>query len=126
MLKVSHVHNAPNIVAHIIMGTDCNLRCEYCYEPKKEVVVMTKTQLEYAINFYFDFAKANNRNFITFIFFGGEPFLHMDLMRHGIDYALEKKKEYKGINIEFATDTNGMIWNDEVKEFILDWYKKSG
>lgn len=88
---------------------------------------MTKEDLEKVIDFYFDFSQANNREFITFIFFGGEPFLHMDLMRHGIDYACKKHEEvYPLINIEFATDTNGTIWNDKVKEFILYWYKKSG
>jgi sulfatase maturation enzyme AslB (radical SAM superfamily) len=83
--------------ATLIMSEECNLRCIYCYEPHK---TRDKTVLTFAK------AKQILRKFdrdAKVTFFGGEPMLHIDLMKQICEWGWE----YRNFNFEMVT--NGQI-----------------
>ena len=83
--------------ATLIMSEDCNLRCIYCYEPSQK---RDKTVLS------FEKAKQVLRKFdrdSNISFFGGEPMLHIDLMKQICEWGWEYR------NFKFEMVTNGQI-----------------
>lgn len=83
--------------ATLIMSEECNLRCIYCYEPQKK---RSKEVMA------FETAKQALRKFdkgSKVTFFGGEPMLHIDLMKKICEWGWE----YRNLNFEMIT--NGQI-----------------
>lgn len=64
----------------------CPLRCQYCYVDYDRPVSWTPAKLEYLL----DRLVINKRLVKLITFFGGEPGLRIDLMRHALDYAYAK------------------------------------
>ncbi|GBR73536.1 radical SAM/SPASM domain-containing protein [Candidatus Termititenax aidoneus] len=94
--------------ATLIMSEECNLRCAYCYEPQKtrDKAVLT-----------FELAKRVLRKFdrdAKIVFFGGEPMLHIELMKKICEWGWE----YRNFNFELIT--NGQIID---REFFRDYAK---
>jgi sulfatase maturation enzyme AslB (radical SAM superfamily) len=94
--------------ATLIMSEDCNLRCIYCYEPhqKRDKTVLT-----------FETAKQVLRKFdrdCRVTFFGGEPMLHVDLMKQICEWGWEYR------NFSFEMVTNGQVID---REFFRDYAK---
>jgi len=50
-------------------------------------------------------------------FFGGEPLLNMDLIRHLILYGIEKAKS-EGKKIQFSMTSNGTLFTDRIVDFL--------
>jgi uncharacterized protein len=94
--------------ATLIMSEECNLRCAYCYEPHK---ARDKTTLT------FELAKQVLRKFdrdCKVTFFGGEPMLHIELMKKLCEWGWE----YRNFNFELIT--NGQIID---RDFFRDYAK---
>jgi uncharacterized protein len=94
--------------ATLIMSEECNLRCVYCYEPHK---ARDKTTLT------FETAKQVLRKFdrdAKICFFGGEPMLHIDLMKKICEWGWEYR------NFTFDMITNGQIID---REFFRNYAK---
>ena len=94
--------------ATLIMSEECNLRCSYCYEPHQ---VRNNTVLT------FDTAKKVLRKFSNdskVTFFGGEPMMHVDLMKQICEWGWEYK------NFRFEMVTNGQIID---RAFFRDYAK---
>jgi uncharacterized protein len=84
-------------VAWLIMSDKCNLHCVYCFESKARA---SKTVLN------FDLAKQVLYKFdigSKIIFFGGEPMLHIELMKQICEWGWEER------NFNFCMVTNGQI-----------------
>ncbi|MDR2410615.1 MAG: radical SAM protein, partial [Bacteroidales bacterium] len=80
--------------ATLIMSEECNLRCNYCYEPRK---TRNKAVLS------FEMAKAVLRKFdrdTKVTFFGGEPMLRIDLMKK----ICELGWEFRNFTFEMVTN----------------------
>lgn len=96
----------------LIISHDCNLRCGYCYADHGtfggEKKFMGFRTAKESIDKLLD---KNSNNFI--LFFGGEPFLNYPLMDDVVEYG-----NRNGLNIKYATITNGTIINSSIKEFI--------
>lgn len=98
----------------------CNLRCKYCFyadeAAHREVAnygMMSEETLEQVVARAFEAADST----ITFGFQGGEPTLR------GLDFyktlvALQKKYARRGITVQNAIQTNGLLINDEWAEFL--------
>ena len=94
--------------ATLVMSEECNLRCVYCYEPqqKRDQTVLTFEKAKQILR------KFNYKSKITF--FGGEPMLHIDLMKQICEWGWEYR------NFEFELITNGQIVD---RDFLRNYVK---
>ena len=108
----------------IYLNGDCNLRCKYCYEHNKNRGVNNRTSV-------LSFVKAiikevtnsgNSEPFkdVVIDFIGGEPFLHVSLLREAIELIISECVKHKIVRLpEFTISTNGTLFDQEdVRDFI--------
>lgn len=93
----------------LMISQDCNLRCKYCYATggsygEKRRFMDTKTA-EKAIDVAFSLG-----NIKSIVFFGGEPLLNFELIKHLVNYT--KKRD-----IVYGFVTNGTLLTDEMIKF---------
>lgn len=101
----------------------CNFRCTYCiysedaspYQREHSNADMTIEQLESAIGFLFSHSK--DVNSVNIGFYGGEPLLRFDLIKHAVSYI---KKNYYGKKVSYNITTNGSLLNDEIIVFFIE------
>ncbi len=110
-IKTNKYYNLKNIeTIKLLISNDCNLYCKYCYANKgnygKDKSLMS---LEKA-NQIALFIKNNLPNFNQMLFFGGEPFMNIDVLEFFCNYF---KKD-----IDFLVQTNGTIYNEKIKKII--------
>ncbi len=96
---------------------DCNLRCTYCYAGRKRPVTMPREVAERAI----DFALSIRSNDARMDFFGGEPLMEWDLLRHCTGYAERAARRAK-IRLRKKLTTNGTLLTEER----VAWLKRHG
>ena len=100
----------------LLITYDCNLRCSYCYEPKKAhrrmSVESAKNVLLKAIN-----ELDNTYDSIIVQFMGGEPLLQFDLIREVSEWLwnLDLKVRIKNVH----APTNGTILTSEMREWLV-------
>lgn len=100
----------------------CNLRCRYCFyadeAARREVAnygIMSRDTLETLIMRAFEAADRS----VTFGFQGGEPTLcGLDFYRDVV--RLQKKYAKKGVAVQNAIQTNGMLIDDEWAAFLAE------
>lgn len=94
------------------LGTDCNLRCEYCYvEHSKEsngIEVKTVEKL-------FDELMEDNNEVVDCCFHGGEPFLYFSKIK--MILQMLHRKPYAR-QIRYSCQSNGTLLTDEIIDFI--------
>jgi uncharacterized protein len=104
----------------LIMATDCNLRCKYCFahggdyskERKKMDFAVARKAVDYLIE------KSGNRKDLAISFFGGEPLLNFGTIQRAVRYAREAASRRKK-TVDFSITTNGTLLNDEMMSFFL-------
>lgn len=103
------VHYGSNYNFYLIVSQDCNLRCEFCYQPNSFHVpkLMSIETAEKAMKFAFNNFPEEK---LRFLFYGGEPFMNFPVVKH----MIEKYQQFK-----FVIVTNGLLVKDEIKEFII-------
>lgn len=106
-----------------VITDDCNLRCRYCYETKKEKHDMTLDTGKKAID-YFMFQWQNRYDTVIFDFIGGEPFVCIDLVNKMTEYLVEQfKKQNKWKDYILSFSTNGTCFKDpKVREYIAKYH----
>lgn len=87
---------------------DCNLDCAYCYAGGKRRVTMSRETAEAAV----DLAIARSRDEMQIGFFGGEPLLEWDRLRHATEYA-EKKAADADVTLKKTVTTNATLVTPE-------------
>lgn len=98
---------------------DCNLACKYCFAEEGEYhgrrALMSFEVGKKALDFLV--ANSGNRINLEVDFFGGEPLMNWDVVKQLVEYgrSLEKPNNKK---FRFTLTTNGVLLNDEVKEFV--------
>ena len=108
-----------NLVAYTTEA--CNLACDYCFVPKKKnPKSMDNKTGEAMVDFLIKNSGAEKR--ISIAFFGGEPLLNFDLIKHVVSYGREKAKE-AGKVMNFSATTNGTLF--ALKPEILDYWEKN-
>lgn len=94
----------------LVLTSDCNLRCKYCYASSGEVKkYMTK---EFALRAIDEVIKSKTKKIIV-SFFGGEPTLCFPLIKEIAEFIKKKNIKY-----EFHLSTNGV----EVKNKMLNYF----
>lgn len=91
---------------------DCNFKCSYCYQKKGKKYIDIST-IENALDFFLPFLK--QECFINF--YGGEPLLAFDQIRHAVDYIQDKSKGKKR-QIQYSITTNGSLLNENILRFL--------
>lgn len=98
---------------------DCNLRCKYCFADTGEFhggrSLMSAEVGKKAIDFVI--ANSGSRRNIEIDYFGGEPLMNFDVVKEITEYAKEQGKVH-GKNFRFTITTNGVLLNQEIKEYI--------
>ncbi len=107
---------------------ECNFRCKYCcysdqyqftrgYDNKK----MTSDVAEKAIDLYFSYlseTRKSNPLLEPFIgFYGGEPLLNFDIIKHVVEYIKSHHGQYK---IGYNITTNGYLLNHHISDFLVE------
>ncbi len=95
---------------------ECNFNCSYCFQNigKRYLDVST---VEKALDFFFPLLK--EECYINF--YGGEPLLAYDQIRHAVS-AIEKKNRKLKKDVQFSMTTNGSLISDDILRF-LDQHK---
>lgn len=102
------------------VAQECNLGCVYCYGQKGTYGskgLMSKKVGKAAVDFLFE--QVHNAKDCSIGFFGGEPLLNFQLIKHLTPYAV-KRAESCGKNIHFTITTNGTLLTDRVIQFLND------
>ncbi|MGB9840359.1 thioether cross-link-forming SCIFF peptide maturase [Thermovenabulum sp.] len=98
---------------------DCNLFCRYCFASKGDYNlkrnIMSKEVGEKAIDFLLK--NSGDLKNLEIDFFGGEPLIAYDTVKHIIEYARFKEKNY-GKKIKFTITTNALLLDDEKIKFL--------
>ena len=98
---------------------DCNLRCKYCFADTGEFhgkrSIMTAEVGKKAIDFVI--ANSGKRRNIEIDYFGGEPLMNFGVVKEITEYAREQEKIHDK-NFRFTITTNGLLLNDEIKEYV--------
>ncbi len=96
-----------------IVTDDCNFNCSYCFQ-KKEKKTINNATIETAVDFFYPFLGSDDK--IQIGFYGGEPLLAYEQMKHAALLLREKnKKENK--KIEFIMTTNGSLLTEKMLDF---------
>ncbi len=114
-------YNPENIIKAMCLHVahDCNLRCKYCFasqgdfQGKRELMDLEtgKKALDFILQ------NSGNRRNLEVDFFGGEPLMNFELVKELVKYGREEEKKYNK-RFRFTITTNGVLLNDEIKDFI--------
>lgn len=97
----------------LFVTQDCNLRCTYCYIPKKPEKMNAETARA-AVDWLLTRAPGRQAKIY---FFGGEPMLEFDLMRSIVQYANAAARQAEK-RVGFGITSNGTIYTDEIDAFL--------
>jgi uncharacterized protein len=100
------------LVIHV--SNDCNLRCKYCYADDGnyglKVEMLTKNNATAIVNYFLTKYEVRSIQF-----FGGEPLMNYDVIKHICDYIKENYAQDNNNNpLKFGIITNGTIINDYI------------
>jgi uncharacterized protein len=99
-------------IAYFLVTSDCNYKCNYCFVEtrfdKSPKAKMTKRIASKGIQLI-----KRNTNKIKILFYGGEPLLNFDVIKH----IVEESKKNK-LKATYSIVSNGSIMNDEIIDFI--------
>lgn len=117
-LRKRFLHHGPNL--HILVVTlRCNETCAYCHASRAPIDAvhtdMTHETAERAV----DLALASTSPSVTIELQGGEPLLNFPVLRHAIEYALERNRTMQKA-LDFTLVSNLAAMDDEKLEWLLD------
>jgi uncharacterized protein len=117
-------HKLDSGIEYIILNiTDqCNMRCTYCTysgtyadERTHSNRYMSFEIAQKAVDFYILHSSESKKRLV--IFYGGEPLLNIKLIKDIVNYI---NKKYKNIVIDFNLNTNGVLLDQNVINFLIE------
>lgn len=112
---------APPLVKSVCLHVahDCNLRCAYCFAGTGDFGhdrgLMNKEVAERAVEFII--AGSGRRRHCELDFFGGEPLLNMEVVRHTVAYVRRREAE-TGKIFKLTLTTNAVLLDDDIVDFL--------
>ncbi|MBP2655250.1 MAG: anaerobic sulfatase-maturating enzyme [Firmicutes bacterium] len=98
---------------------DCNLRCGYCFAGTGDFghdrALMPKAVAEQAVDFII--ANSGARKNCELDFFGGEPLLNMETVRHTVNYVRRREAE-TGKVFKLTLTTNAVLLDTDIIDFL--------
>lgn len=114
----------PNVsMLYIVPSLRCNFSCDYCYRPKSlrdlGHPVLTFEHIKKAIRL-FSYNYTSRTEHPLFKFIGGEPLLHMDIIKKTINYIcnLGSKSHFGSQTPCFSISTNGALLTPAIVDLI--------
>lgn len=92
-----------------MVGTKCNMNCQYCYESTHDFRYDFDSNLSRTDIFNF-FSKIKNLDYISVVFHGGEPLL---ADKSDVIYTINLVKRLFESRCEFQFQTNGVLINED-------------
>lgn len=100
---------------------DCNLRCGYCFAGTGDFGhdrgMMSKEVGERAVDFIIE--NSGPRKHCEIDFFGGEPLMNMDVVKHVVAYVRKREAE-TGKIFKLTLTTNGVLLTDDNIQYLND------
>lgn len=100
---------------------DCNLRCGYCFAGTGDFGasrgLMPKEIGERAVDFIIE--NSGQRRHCEMDFFGGEPLMNMDTVRHVVSYVRKREAE-TGKVFKLTLTTNAVLLTDDIIQYLND------
>jgi uncharacterized protein len=100
---------------------DCNLRCKYCFAGTGDFGhnrgFMSPEVGEKAVDFII--AHSGTRQHCEIDFFGGEPLLNMDTVKHVVQYV-RRQEAATGKIFKLTLTTNAVLLNAENRQYLND------
>ena len=121
MLEVPVTFSQKPLVKSVCLhiAHDCNLRCGYCFAGTGDFGhdrgLMSKEVAERAIEFIIENSGPRINSEIDF--FGGEPLMNMDTVRHAVSYVRKREIE-TGKKFKLTLTTNGVLLNEEITQYL--------
>ncbi len=101
------------------MAHQCNMTCNYCFAGEGsfggEKGLMSREVSFRGVDFIIQ--NSGLRKNCEIDFFGGEPLLNFKVIKETVDYARKKGRE-AGKEFKFTLTTNGLLLNQEVKDYL--------
>lgn len=104
---------------NIFMTEQCNMKCTYCFEKefKNRLGKVSNEIIEKSMDLLFSNDDGKEKKFT---FFGGEPSLNIEGMRHALNYYLKLKNKGLKSTIFFDINTNLLVLTDELIELFKE------
>jgi len=96
-----------------IVTDDCNFNCSYCFQ-KKEKKTISNAFIKTAVDFFYPFLGGDGK--IQIGFYGGEPLLAYEQMKHAV-LRLQEKNKKENKKMEFVVTTNGSLLTEKMLDF---------
>ena len=114
MIDFHDFYKLDNIVLNV--ANECPLRCSYCYANKIKGL-MNKETVEIILDkSYKNHLEKGSKKKFKVSFYGGEPLLAWDTIKHCLEYC--KEKQY---DIEYSITTNLVILTDEMINYFKEY-----
>ncbi|MBA3029519.1 MAG: radical SAM protein [Desulfobacteraceae bacterium] len=97
----------------------CNLACRYCYVARRRQPDVLDCTPDFCERFV-DFSFRETKDRLKITFFGGEPLLRPDLIRHTVAYGKNKAAANGSKVMGFHLVTNGTLLDDPMGDFIAE------
>jgi uncharacterized protein len=108
----------PNL--HIVVVTlRCNETCVYCHASRADMSATHTDMTPEIAEKTVDFILQSTSPAVTIEFQGGEPLVNFPVVKHVIEYALERNRAY-GKQLEFTMVTNLALMDDEKLRYLLE------
>lgn len=101
---------------YIIGNNNCNMACKYCFIGElnnSNPIYMDKKTLELALYKFNKHLEEKNLKKGIIVFYGGEPLLNFDLIRHAVKTI--KTNKYR---IQISLVSNGLLLTEKIAKFI--------
>ncbi len=96
----------------LYMTEECNFRCTYCYQQKRNVYMETST-IDKAITFFFPYFSPD----CTINFYGGEPLMAWDKIVYTVHRLHQHSKKFHK-RIQYSLSTNGSLFDEDMVQFL--------
>lgn len=112
-----HLHWGPNL--HVMVVTlRCNETCVYCHASRADMDAVHTDMTPEIAEKSVDLALQSTSPAITIEFQGGEPLVNFPVVKHIIEYALERSKTI-GKQLEFTMVSNLGVMTEEKLQYLL-------
>lgn len=113
-MNFNDFYKLDNIVMNVT--NTCNRHCKYCYAHTKSGMMGVNTAELILDKCYKNHLEKGSDKKFNVSFYGGEPLLNWDCIKHSLEYSKEK-----GYDISFGVTTNLTILTDEMIKYFKEY-----
>lgn len=112
-------YDSSMLFVNILTTLRCNMECVYCFEQGvQSSATMNKDMCNKVCNWLIDRMEEIRPRELTIAFFGGEPLMNPDAVRH-ISETLFAESTKRSIVLHIEITTNGLLLKPDIVEFLV-------